>query len=107
MVLVTTYRLCLRRPTGRIRRYWASTDEGAVAKAREMLAEDPTLIGFELCDGQRQVAQERRRAGSVERVASVALGYNRETRAGKWKDLRGYPQGVFSQGFCKRAEPRL
>ena len=51
---MTTYRLCLRGPTGRIakvRRYWASTDEGAAARARELLAEDPTLIGFELWDG--------------------------------------------------------
>ena len=40
-----------RGPTGRItkvRRCWASTDEGATAMAREMLGEDPTLIGFEL-----------------------------------------------------------
>jgi len=61
------YRLCLRGPTGRIakvRRFWASTDEGATAMAREMLAEDPTLIGFDLYDGTRQIAQERRREGS-------------------------------------------
>ena len=60
------HRLCLRGPTGRIakvRRYWASTDEGALARARELLAEDPTLIGFELWDGQCKVAEERRRAG--------------------------------------------
>ena len=60
------YRLCLRGPTGRIakvRRYWAGTDEGALAMAREMLAEDPTLIEFELWDGQRNVPEERRRAG--------------------------------------------
>jgi hypothetical protein len=60
------YRLCLRGPTGRIvkvRRYWANTDEGAVASARELLAEDPTMVGFELWDGPRQVDQERRRVG--------------------------------------------
>jgi hypothetical protein len=60
------YRLCLYGPTGRIvkvRRYWANTDEGAIAKSREMLADDPTLIGFELWDGSRKVAGERRRAG--------------------------------------------
>lgn len=60
------YRLCLRGPTGRIakvRRYWASTDQGAIAMAREILSEDPTLIGFEFCDGQREVAEERRREG--------------------------------------------
>jgi hypothetical protein len=34
-----------------------------VARTRELLAEDPTLIGFELWDGQRKVAEERRRAG--------------------------------------------
>jgi hypothetical protein len=28
--------------------------------AREMLSEDPTLISFELRDGQRKVAEERR-----------------------------------------------
>ena len=56
------YHLCLRGPTGRIakvRRYWANTDEGAVARARELLAEDPTLIGFELWDGRRTIAEER------------------------------------------------
>jgi hypothetical protein len=60
------YRLCLLGPTNRIakvRRFWASTDEGAVARERELLAEDPTLIGFELWDGPRKVAEERRRAG--------------------------------------------
>ncbi len=63
---MANYRLTLRGPTGRIakvRRYWASTDEGAVARARELLAEDPTLIGFELWDEQRKIAGERRRAG--------------------------------------------
>jgi hypothetical protein len=37
-----TYRLCLLGPTGRIakvRRYWANTDEGAVAMARETVRE--------------------------------------------------------------------
>jgi hypothetical protein len=60
------YRLCLLDPTGRIakvRRFWASTDEGAQAMAREMLSDDPTLIGFQLWDGSRQVAEERKRAG--------------------------------------------
>jgi len=36
------YRLCLLGPTGKIakvRRYRANTDEGAVARAREMLSE--------------------------------------------------------------------
>src|SRR2546425_723046 len=54
------YRLCPLGPTGRVaavRRYWASNDEGAVARAREILAEDPTLIGFELRDGSRKVAE--------------------------------------------------
>jgi len=63
---MTMYRLCLRGPTGRIakvRRFWASTDEGAVARARELLGEDPTLIAFELWDGPRSVAEEQRRAG--------------------------------------------
>ena len=63
---MANYSFCLRGPIGRIAkvpRYWASTDEGAVARARELLAEDPTMIGFELWDGQRQVAQERRRVG--------------------------------------------
>jgi hypothetical protein len=61
-----TYRLCLLGPTGKIakvRRYWANTDEGAVAMAREMLGDDPTLIGFQLWDGSRQVAEERKRTG--------------------------------------------
>ena len=43
------YRLCLLGPTGkiaRVRRYWAQTDEGALAMAREMLTDDPTLIGL-------------------------------------------------------------
>lgn len=65
---MATYRLCLRGPTGRIakvRRYWASTDEGAVARARELLAEDPTMTGFELWDGTRQVAEERKRTGAI------------------------------------------
>jgi hypothetical protein len=60
------YRLCLRGPTGKIAkviRFWANTDEGALATAREMLAEDPTMIGYDLWDGSRQVAEERRRAG--------------------------------------------
>jgi hypothetical protein len=64
---MTTYRLCLRGPTGRIakvRRFWANTDEGALAMAREMLAEDPTLIGLQLWDGPCQVGEERRRAGA-------------------------------------------
>ena len=51
-----------RRPAPR-ERWCASIDEGAVARAREMLAQDPTLIGFELWDGSRNVAEERRRAG--------------------------------------------
>jgi hypothetical protein len=54
---MTMFRLCLPDPTGKIakvRRYWASTDEGALAMAREMLSEDPTLISFELWDGHRK-----------------------------------------------------
>jgi hypothetical protein len=60
------YRLCLLGPTGRIakvRRYWAITDDGAISMAREVLRDDPTLIGFQLWDGSRSVAEERRRAG--------------------------------------------
>ena len=60
------YRLCLLGPTGKIakvRRFWANTDEGALAMAREMLSDDPTLIGFDLRDGARKVAEERKRAG--------------------------------------------
>ncbi len=55
------YRLCIRGPTSciaKVRRYWVSTDEGAVARARELLAEDPTLIGFERWDVQHEVAEE-------------------------------------------------
>jgi hypothetical protein len=39
------YRFCIFSPTGRIakvRRFWAQTDEGAAAMAREILSEDPT-----------------------------------------------------------------
>ena len=38
--------------------------------AREMLSDDPTLIGFDLWDGPRQVAQQRRRAGGRRRGGS-------------------------------------
>jgi hypothetical protein len=65
---MANYRLCLLGPTGKIakvRRFWANTDEGAVATAREMLADDPTLIGLQLWDGMRKVAEERRRAGAA------------------------------------------
>jgi hypothetical protein len=64
---MANYRLCLRGPTGRIaklRRYWANTEEGAVARARELLDDDPTMIAFELWDGSRSVAEERKRAGA-------------------------------------------
>jgi hypothetical protein len=67
---MTVYRLCLIGPAGRVanvRRYWASTDEGAVAVAREMLSEDPTLIGFQLWDASRKIAEERKRAGATPR----------------------------------------
>ena len=50
------YRLCLLGPTGKIakvRRFWANTEEDALAMAREMLADDPTLIGFQLWDHPR------------------------------------------------------
>jgi hypothetical protein len=47
-----------------VRRYWANTDEGALTMVREMLGDDPTLIGFQLWDGQRAVAEERKRAGA-------------------------------------------
>jgi hypothetical protein len=60
------YRLCLRGPSGRIakvRRYWANTDEGATAMARDILSDDPTLIALELWDGTRKIAEERRREG--------------------------------------------
>jgi hypothetical protein len=60
------YRVCLIDPTNRIatvRRYWANTEEGALAMAREMLSDDPTLIGFDLWDGSRRIAEERKRAG--------------------------------------------
>jgi len=63
---MASYGLCLLGPTGKIakvRRYWANTDEGAAATAREMLGDDPTLIGFQLWDGPRKIAEERRRAG--------------------------------------------
>lgn len=81
---MTTFRLCLRGPIGRIakvRRHWASTEEGAVARARDLLAEDPTLIGFELWDGQRKVAEERRRSGTQRRqVDSVGKRRQRQPR---------------------------
>jgi hypothetical protein len=67
---MTMFRLCLLGPTGKIakvRRYWANTDEGALAMAREMLSDDPTLIGLQLWDGTRRVAEERRRAGATPR----------------------------------------
>jgi hypothetical protein len=78
------YRLCLRGPTGRIakvRRYWASTDQGAVARARQMLGQDPTLIGFDLRDGPRQVAQERRRVGITRAGRSRAPSSHRSRSA--------------------------
>ena len=74
------YRLCLRGPTGQIvqvRRYWASVDEGAVTMAREALAEYPTLIGFDLWEGPRQVAQERRRTGAAPSSAGRVRGWPR------------------------------
>ena len=67
---MTMYRLCLLGPTGKIakvRRLWANTDEGALAMAREMLSDDPTLIGFQLWDGPRQIAEERKRTGAAPR----------------------------------------
>jgi hypothetical protein len=54
-------------PTGKIakvRRYWANTDDGALPTAREMLRDDPTLIGFQLWDGSRSVADEHKRTGA-------------------------------------------
>ena len=65
---MTMYRLRLLGPTGKIakvRRFWANTDEGALAMAREMLSDDPTLIGFQLWDGPRQIAEERKRTGAA------------------------------------------
>ena len=44
----------------KVHHYWASTDEGAVARRASFLAEDPTLIGFELRDRQRLASEERR-----------------------------------------------
>jgi len=57
---MTMYRLTLRGPTGRIanvHRFSANTDEGAIAKARERMADDLMLIRFELWKGKRQVAE--------------------------------------------------
>ena len=56
LAIITMYRLCLLGPTGKIakvRRFWANTEEDALAMAREMLADDPTLIGFQLWDHPR------------------------------------------------------
>ena len=81
---MTMYRLTLRGPTGKIakvRRYWASTDEGAIAMAREMLSGDPTLIGFDLWDGLRQVAQERKRTVAILRDRDQ-LRAERRSRSG-------------------------
>ena len=67
---MTMYRLCLLGPTGKIakvRRFSANTDEGALAMAREMLSDDPTLTGLQLWDGPRQIAEERKRTGAAPR----------------------------------------
>ena len=80
---MTMFRLCLLGPTGkiaRVRRYWASTDEAALAMAREMLAEDPTLIGLQLWDGSRLVAEERKRAVAILRDRDQVRAARRSRR---------------------------
>ena len=59
----TQFVACAFRGRGRYERAECASLDSARAEAREMLGEDPTLIGFELWDGPRQVAEERRRAG--------------------------------------------
>ena len=64
-VISTPFRLCLVGPKGKIaavRRFWSNIDEGAEAKAREMLRDAPGMIGFEPWDGSRKIAQERKRS---------------------------------------------
>ena len=60
------------------RRYSASTDEGAVARARELLAEDLTLIGFEVWDGRasgrRGAEASARHPGQYQTATPVDLG---------------------------------
>ena len=84
LAFVTMYCLCLLGPTGKIakvRRFWANTDEGAAAMAREMLSDDPTLIGFQLWDGPRQIAEERKRTGAAPRGSKRA--HTRRSREGR------------------------
>jgi hypothetical protein len=81
---MTKYRLCLLGPTGKIAkvlRYWAQTDEGALVIARDKFAADaPLMIGFQLWDGSRNVANERKRALAILRDRNRARAARRTVR---------------------------
>ena len=66
---MTTYRLCLLGPTGRIakvRRFCANTDEGALVMPRDILrADEPLIVGFELWNGSRRITVERKRVVAI------------------------------------------
>ena len=58
-----TYRLCLLGPAGKIeavQRFWAETDEEALAIADRIFKDDARMRGFELWLGQQRIAAETR-----------------------------------------------